>query len=224
MEEKNNLVWYACYGSNLKKERFLCYIKGGRQRGCKKYFKGCTDKSLPIASEKFIIPYQLYFAKESKAWNGGVAFIKSKLNINDKKFAFGRVYLIKKQQFVQILRQENGKEIGNTSIKLDFDILEKKNYFILENQNLWYGKIINLGKRNRISVLTFTSKYDFKDYNLPSKSYLKTIIEGIKETYKIKNEKIVDYLVSIPGIYGKIERKEIEKLVKKKSQEEALLK
>jgi len=29
MVNKKTYVWYAGYGSNLNKQRFMCYIKGG---------------------------------------------------------------------------------------------------------------------------------------------------------------------------------------------------
>ena len=41
------LVWYACYGSNLLKERFLCYIRGGRPIGAQRTFYGCKNKKEP---------------------------------------------------------------------------------------------------------------------------------------------------------------------------------
>lgn len=27
-------IWYACYGSNMYKPRFMCYIEGGKVRIC----------------------------------------------------------------------------------------------------------------------------------------------------------------------------------------------
>ena len=39
-------VIYAAYGSNLLKERFLVYIKGGEFEG--KNYKGCKDKTDPV--------------------------------------------------------------------------------------------------------------------------------------------------------------------------------
>jgi len=44
-------VIYASYGSNLLKERFLYYIKGGE-------YKGCNDKSDPIEKGWMFIPYR----------------------------------------------------------------------------------------------------------------------------------------------------------------------
>ena len=218
MGKKNDLVWYACYGSNLLESRFLCYIKGGVPEGSIKEHTGCTDKSLPIASEKFIIPHQLYFAEKSKQWEmGGVAFIKSShIPEKSKKITYARKYLIRKEQFVQILRQENSRKVDDTSINIDFNIAENNKKFLVgkEQECKWYGKIINLGKENGTPIFTFTAKNDFNTFNAPSEKYLLTIIKGIKETFKINKIEIIDYLISIPGIQKKMSKNIIENLVK----------
>ena len=56
-----NLVWYIGYGSNLSKERFLCYITGGQPIGNAKSYEGCRDKTLPISDKSIIINNDLYF-------------------------------------------------------------------------------------------------------------------------------------------------------------------
>ena len=48
-------VWYACYGSNLSKERFLFYVKGGFCKLNNKDYKGCADKSEPIKDRPIVI-------------------------------------------------------------------------------------------------------------------------------------------------------------------------
>lgn len=218
MGKKNDLVWYACYGSNLLESRFFCYIKGGVPEGSKKEHQGCTDKSPPKACEKYFIPHQLYFAEKSKQWdNCGVAFIKSTPFYDEcEKFTYARKYLITKEQFVQVLRQENGKDIDDTSINIDFEIAEINKYFLVgkEHECKWYGKVINLGKENGIPIFTFTAKNDFIDYNPPSDKYLKIIIKGIKETFKIEGNEIIDYLISIHGIQKKMSKNKVEILVK----------
>ncbi len=42
-------VIYAAYGSNLLKERFLAYIKGGTFMGI--HYEGCRDKTEPDLSD-----------------------------------------------------------------------------------------------------------------------------------------------------------------------------
>ena len=99
-----DLVWYGCYGSNLYKKRFSYYIKGGRPEGSNKCYKGCSDKSVPRDDKQIMIPYKLYFAKESPSWeNMGIAFIKTEMN--ESVETMGRMYLIKKDQFVEVVMQ-----------------------------------------------------------------------------------------------------------------------
>jgi len=221
MKNKDNLVWYVSYGSNLSWSRFLCYIQGGTPKGAKRQYAGCTNKSLPLASGKYQIKHQIYFAKNSPIWGGwGVAFIKSNpLPAYEKNITLGRKYLITKGQFIQVVRQENGKDIDDSSIELDFDVAEKKSQCFIspENECTWYGRIINLGTREGVFVFTVTAKWsdNFDRYNLPSDTYLKTIIEGLREIYVMTDNEIIDYLISIPGIYTKKTCKELEILVRK---------
>lgn len=87
-----NYVWYACYGSNLLKERFMLYIKE------------CNDKTEPSCEKPIIIHHDLYFANSSSRWeNKGVAFIKPEKN--EKVATLGRMYIITEEQFLEI--QEN---------------------------------------------------------------------------------------------------------------------
>ena len=38
-------IWYACYGSSILEERFLCYIQGGQPNGTRTIYDGCRDKT-----------------------------------------------------------------------------------------------------------------------------------------------------------------------------------
>ena len=90
---KENYIWYVCYGSNLCYERFL------------KYINKCSDTSEPRASKVLAIHYQLYFGNSSSKWNGGgVCFIKKSLDDITKTHA--RAYLITKEQYEEVRDQE----------------------------------------------------------------------------------------------------------------------
>ena len=78
-----------------------------------------------------------------------------------------------------------------------------------------YGRIINLGVNQGVHKFTFTAKDDFDQYTLPSDNYLKTIIEGLRETHNISDVEIVEYLGSALGIYGRKSREDLEELVKR---------
>ena len=44
---REDYVWYACYGSNINYERFMYYINGDK-KGKYSTINGCEDKSEPI--------------------------------------------------------------------------------------------------------------------------------------------------------------------------------
>lgn len=99
----NNPVWYVCYGSNLLWSRFERYITGGFCEENNKKYNGCSDKTLPSKNVAVELPYKLYFAKESRSWDGmGVAFI----DLKHLGKTPGRAYLINKGQLHDIQNQE----------------------------------------------------------------------------------------------------------------------
>lgn len=46
--KRNDMVWYACYGSNMHLDRFKYYIEGGLYTVNNRYYEGCSDKTLPV--------------------------------------------------------------------------------------------------------------------------------------------------------------------------------
>ncbi len=82
-----NHLWYACYGSNIREERFL------------KYIDRCSDQTPPKESQPFTFHHPIYFAKTTKTWDhGGKAF----LDDTASGTACGRIYKITKEQFDEI--------------------------------------------------------------------------------------------------------------------------
>ncbi|UCS94569.1 hypothetical protein KZP23_05990 [Echinicola marina] len=189
------LVWYASYGSNLLEERFLCYIQGGQPKHAARTYDGCVDKSLPKDKKGLIIHHELYFAKEASVWhNGGVAFIHKEKDLSAK--IFGRMYLITKDQFMDVVMQENAlKERPN----VDFCAIEKEGAGILAGAN-WYNTICYLGKEEAAPIFTFTHENVISPKVKPHPSYLSTIIAGIKETFKLSEPEIMDYLSTKEGV------------------------
>ena len=164
-------VWYVSYGSNMLKERFLCYIRGGSFEGSK-YRQPCEDTSLPVAVKPFKIPYDMYFGNISSSWQeGGVSF----LDISKPGNAFGVAYLITKKQFEHLVKQENS---GRPP----------------EDGYGWYENIIDLGMMDGFEVKTITNN-NLRSYNPPCDKYSDILHEGIKENWPhISDEDIEDYI------------------------------
>ena len=99
----NSYVWYAAYGSNINKSRFMRYINN------------CKDKTEPMDSRAYTIYHDIYFASKSRVWeHKGVVF----LDCSKKGIALGRIYKIKKDQFNEIFDMEGVKydEIVNLGV------------------------------------------------------------------------------------------------------------
>ncbi len=164
-------VWYACYGSNLSEDRFLCYINGGVcEYNGRKYY-GCMDKSAPLAAMPIDIPYRLYFGNKSDSWEGcGVAFLYPEPD--SKAITKGRMYLINYEQYTQVHEQEG---LGPN----------------------WYDKQIDLGEVDGCRILTFTNS-NVRPFNMPSGQYFRVMADGLRETYPDMNlSRITDYLGNI---------------------------
>ena len=172
-------IWYVGYGSNLSKQRFLCYIVGGTPKYGKEYNDGCRNTNCPVDDKPFKIPCRLYFAlpngnTETSNWGpGGVAFIIPDKDLNENNRSLARMWKITKEQYEEIRNQEGC---------------------------CWYNFEISLGEENGISIYTVTNENYLGNIKTPSEAYLKTIALGLKETYRLTVDGIADYLMQKDGI------------------------
>jgi len=184
--KKKEYVWYVGYGSNLCRERFFCYIKGGQYKLGGSYCEGCKDKTLPRENTTIELPHRLYFARESPSWSrGGVAFLSVEREKNQKKWTLARTWKITGEQFDQVRQQEGV---------------------------FWYNHTIDLGMDEGIPILTITSS-DKHPLIPPSKNYLSTIVIGLIEAYKLNAKEIYNYLHQKDGIRGYFPEKELQNII-----------
>lgn len=88
---KTEYVWYACYGSNISRKRFMDYINR------------CSDTTPPVEDRPFEFNHDIYFAKSSSTWaDCGKAF----LDITSEGHAYGRIYKVTRAQYLQIKSKE----------------------------------------------------------------------------------------------------------------------
>jgi len=185
-------VWYVGYGSNLSKQRFQCYIKGGTPCFGKKQNDGCHDKSPPKEDKPIIIPYPLYFAlpddkKNTSNWgNGGVAFIDP--TSNNSTTTYCRMWKITNDQYECVKDQEG-------CCWYDHEIKEEE-----------------LGEDGGVPIRTITNKVKLSNILRPSDNYIKTIAVGLKETYRFSDEEIIEYLISKEGMKV-IHKNELQKIL-----------
>lgn len=202
----NNYIWYASYGSNLFRKRFLCYIHGGTVEEGQDPYPGCTDKTLPVQEALIALNFELYFAETSKRWQGGgVGFIKTLRN--DNVSTYGYMYLITKSQFEEVVMQEVK---GDSPVPIDFDAAIKNGNYNF--QGGWYGNLIWVGEKSGFPIFTFTNALPTQPFNKPSENYLRMICQGLIETHQLSQGQIVDYLIEKGGISGNYNKTELLKL------------
>lgn len=192
MSDNNPYVWYVGYGSNLSKQRFLCYIEGGKPKYGKNNHNGCTNKTPPIENSSLKIPYSLYFAlpehkTQTANWGrGGVAFINPNKEKDVNKWSFSRMWKITGEQYKEVKELE-----GRTS----------------------YNHVIKLGEENGIPIYTITNSENLSNVLPPSDAYLKTMVLGLKETYNLTDEIIAEYLMTKNGIKGNFTKSKLIKII-----------
>src|SRR4051812_26983437 len=95
------LVWYVGYGSNTDRTRFL------------RYFADAVSTDTGSVGERVIaerwvwVDHDLYFAGQSKTWNGPPAFVELTRSSSERA-TVGHAYLITIEDAESVIAQENG--------------------------------------------------------------------------------------------------------------------
>jgi hypothetical protein len=203
---RDDYIWYAAYGSNLFADRFACYIQGGRPAGSTWTFRGARDKRPPLASAALEIPYRLYFAGTSKAWGGSPAFIDSQRS--DHHCSFVRAYMIRWQQFEDVVAQENVRET------VPITIGNRREGQLEQIGPGRYETLLCVGMREEVPIVTFTAPWTFSQVvpGEPSLPYLSMLVAGLREAHELTDGAIVDYLAAAPGCSSALVRRALAAL------------
>jgi hypothetical protein len=190
------VVWYASYGSNLCAERFGCYIAGGTPRGAAVSCRGARDSAPPRQDRPLEIPFRLYFAGTSKTWGGAPCFID--IVESPSAPARARAYLITWGQFEDVVAQENGRSV-TASIDLAPDDLAVGRSHPIGSRR--YENLLCVGHHGDAPVLTITSPWtmDAAPLGAPAPGYLRTMIDGLRESHHMGDDAISTYLGAAPG-------------------------
>ncbi|XWS37275.1 hypothetical protein CRYUN_Cryun19dG0029400 [Craigia yunnanensis] len=199
-------IWYATFGSNMWKSRFLCYIEGGQVKGMKKPCSGSMDRNPPKEILWKTCPHRLFFGRDfTQTWGpGGVAFLHPQSNSQDK--AYMCFYRITLEQFNDVLLQENVPDHDMNSPLFDLNalnsILNEGSFSVEAVKRGWYHNVVYLGKENDIPILTMTCPLSmiesFKSGEIPlrrpCKEYADTLLRGLVEGKKLAEEEAMTYI------------------------------
>jgi hypothetical protein len=180
-------VWYAAYGSNLSRERFDVYLRGGTPQGATHRYPGCRDAAEPSAVESGRIDVELCFGGWSQTWGGGVAFVRPESGAS----ALARLYRMTLEQFEDVVAQENWLVPGSVQIEPTQDTI------VLDGDHT-YRVVIPLAHKDGLPVLTI-SQLAATDTAPPTPAYVRHIACGLREAHALDDDAIATYLGDRPG-------------------------
>jgi len=198
-EEK--LVWYVAYGSNMHAARLAWYIGGGCPPGGRRTYPGCRNPRPPRRSVPVSLPGGIYFAGESGAWTGGMAFYDPQL----PGVAAARAYLVTIEQFTDIAAQEMYRPAGDHADLLPATV-EAVDTAVADGRATLgpgrYETLICPGHLAGAPLLTFTAPEPSSAVRCrpPAPLYLGMIARGLHEAYGWSAARIADYLAQRPGV------------------------
>ncbi|RZC60981.1 hypothetical protein C5167_022754 [Papaver somniferum] len=200
-------VWYASFGSNMWKPRFLCYIEGGQAEGMQAPCCGSMDKNPPKEIMWKIVPHRFFIGRsKTRTWGaGGVAFLHPESDDNSESYMC--LYKITLEQFNDVLVQENRlRPVEAINPLFDLSDLESvtKNKSLNSNvlKDGWYSNVVCLGTEGELPILTMTcSILDIELFksgklplNAPSKEYKDVLVKGLVEGKQLSEEEAVAYI------------------------------
>jgi hypothetical protein len=179
-------IWYVAYGSNLSRERFCCYLHGGRPDGNHRAYPGCRDTSDPLDSFGLMIPGGLYFAGRSSGWRAGMAFYDPEAQGE----VAARAYLITAEQFVDVLAQETLRSPG---MALDLAPAFRGDRY--SDGVGGYSILVRVGDRRGVPLMTFTrGRSSASTLSAPTVHYLAAMATGLREAHGWSPAQIDRYL------------------------------
>ena len=184
-------VWYAAYGSNLLQARFAVYLAGGTYGEQGTDHHGARDATPARGWRHLEVAHQLRFARESRRWGGGVAFLDP---ARGSGRGVVRCWDLTVEQFADVAAQENGLTPGDVELDLDAVVARGE----ADMTDRWYGRALSLGELDGRPVVTFTSPQNAEP-SPPGQPYLSVVAAGLVEI-GWDAPAIAGYLASCPGV------------------------
>jgi len=176
-----DLVWYAAYGSNLERSRFLRYLQGDDTH------VGARDRTPPRHSGCDRVDHALGFGHLSRRWGGGVAYLDADPGSGQ---TLVRLWLVTVDQFADVWAQENRSTPGEVVVELDQTGISSGGADLSAAP---YGRLLRWADRGGVPVVGFTSTVP-PGPNRPSAAYLAAMARGLADGHGLAPEGIAAYL------------------------------
>ncbi len=135
-----------------------------------------------------MIDRDLFFARHSRQWNGGVAFVD--LKPVDPPPTYGRAYRLTSEQLLHVASEENGgQQVDFNPERIGDDVIEIR-------ASGWYRLLLPLGMLGAEPLVTLTGqRTELGPRTRPSPAYRDRIRSGLKETFpELTDNQIDTYL------------------------------
>lgn len=194
---ETELVWYASYGSNCSRARFLTYLRGGRPPGSDRAQLGARDASDPLEDGPVVFSTAVCFAGHSTRWGGAPAFLEHQPA--DRPGALGRRYLITRQQFADVLAQESGRAFDSAILPV-FGSFGAGDRVVIGDG--FYDALVGLEPIDGVPCVSFTAPTppEHREPAPPSEAYLGTIVRGLAECHDLDHEEIAARVCAASGM------------------------
>jgi len=197
---RERLVWYVSYGSNLDRDRLLCYLQGGRPPAAWRGNTGARDPAPPREDRAVTIRHALFFADVSHVWTGGVAFVDHEPDSDITTLA--RAFLVTAAQLADVIAQESARPVGSVELDPYLDDLGDGGRAVIGSGR--YDTVLGCGEIDGIASVTFTGRAAMADTPLttPAADYLSIVAAGLRSAHDLDDAAIVEYLRHRPGVAG----------------------
>lgn len=208
MTDPDTPIWYASYGSNLLRQRFLAYLEGGEvpRSTTGEAQSGARDTERPSADQPFVLPHHLLFAHAAPRWGGG-GVAKITATPDAAATTQSRAWRITLGQLEDVFAQENRRE--TTAIDLDRLVDDGR----IQVFDSWYGTLLCAGAIAGEPVLTFTGPTPDTTLAPAHGSYLRVVGDGLRELRDWSTEQVATYLADCPGNRGQLTPKSVARIL-----------
>lgn len=200
----SRLVWYASYGSNCNRDRFLVYLRGGGIPGTERRQQGARDPRDPMGDAPTSFPSAVRFTGRSLTWGGAPALLEHR-PVTRGTGALGRRYLITEEQFSDVMAQESGRPIEPLALPDLTELAPGERVVLGEGR---YDALVALTPVDGVPCVTFTSPQPPEDRApaAPSASYLGTILRGLREVHPLTAVDLAERISEAAGIHPEWDR------------------
>jgi hypothetical protein len=191
------MIWYASYGSNCSRPRFLTYLRGGRPEGADRDQIGARDASDPLDDQPVEFATSVCFAGHASRWGGAPAFLEHAMS--SRPPALGRRYLITCEQFADVLAQESGRPLDSVDVPDLSGVAAGERVVIGDG---FYDAVVLLDPVDGVPCVSFTSPTppESREPAPPSEAYLRTIVTGLAACHDLPDDAIVARLLEARGM------------------------